>query len=175
MRSSSLPPAARVLALGLGLAAAAAIVLAGRIDGSGAATGASALFSVLPPGELELMTAGPLGSADALQPGGPAASGRATVRNQSGRALRLRVRALPSRPDLDRLLRVEISAGGRLVARGPLGRLRRGRRDPAALAPGASRTLAVRAWLAPGAPDGWQARAVEVPLELTTRPAGAGA
>ena len=172
MRSATLPPAARALALALGLAAAVAIVLAGRIDGSGAAAGANAVFSVSPPGELQLFTAGPLATADALAPGGPAEAGTATVRNQSGGTLRLAIRALPSAPDLDRLLQVEISAGGKLVARGPLGTLRRRHDDPVPLGPGGQRTLAVRAWLPAGAPDGWQARAVEVPLELTTRPAG---
>lgn len=172
MRHAPLPPLARAAALGLGLLVAAAIVLAGRTDRTDAVASAAAVtVSLQVPGELERRDRGPLAAAASLRPGGRT-RWSATVRNQTGSPLVLAVRAMPSQPDLDRLLRVAVTSGEGTIASGTLGDLRTARRDAAPLPAGATRTLAVDAWLPRDVPSGWQARVVDVPIDLTARGTG---
>ena len=160
------------LILGLGLVAIA--VLAGRVAGGHAPAGSALTVTALPTGELGLSRSGRILSAPDLRPGGPTAAARTSmvVANQTGRTLAVRMRAVPSLPDLDRLLVVEVSVQGRRPLVRPLGALTAWSRPAVRLARGESRRISIRAWLPAGLRTGYQGRIVDVDLELR---AGIGA
>ena len=132
--------------------------------------GADVTFITGPTGELAIPGGAFVRGTD-LRPGSPRAEGSIPVRNQTGGALDVTVRALPSIPDLDPLLMVEISAGDRAVYRGSLAGLVVGSKS-LRLAAGHARTLDVRAWLPASAGDGYQHRIDDVTLEFDVQPAG---
>ena len=128
--------------------AAVAILVAGWQVGRGTGTvGADVTFVATPTGELGL-PAGPFVKGIGLEPGADA-HGTVPVHNQTGSTLAISVKVLPSIGDLDRVLRVRMTAGGREVYDGPLGGLRDWSR-PFRLASGGAVPLGVRIAL----PDG---------------------
>jgi hypothetical protein len=163
IRSATFVRAAGLL---VGLCLAALAVLSWRVPAQGTPLGADVAFVATPSGELELSPSGRFLSARSLSPGGGSISGELRVRNQTGGALALRPRALPSTRELDRLVVVELSAGPRRLYRGRLGGLRGGSRHRFRLASGASTTLSARAWIAGDAGPGWRGRIADVQLEL---------
>jgi hypothetical protein len=160
------------LILGLGLVAIA--VLAGRVAGGHAPAGSAVTVTALPTGELGLSRSGRILSAPDLRPGSPAAAARTSVvvANQTGRTLAVRMRAVPSLPDLDRLLMVAVGVQGERPVVRPLGALTAWSRPAVRLARGESRLIAIRAWLPAGLRTGYQGRIVDVALQLR---AGIGA
>ena len=129
----------RWLGLVAGLALAAVLVAGWRVPAGGGTLGAEATFVAAPPGELTAEPAGLPARARAA-PGRRRRDGTLRVRNISPRRQRVRVRMAPSNRDLDRALYVELtSSGGRRLAAGPLGRLRRPSARALSIAPGKPR------------------------------------
>jgi hypothetical protein len=159
---------ARRLGLGLGLMLALAAVLSWRIDAEGAGAGAEVRFVAAPPGELTAAPAGAFLTARSLQPRG-SGTGRLELRNITGTPVAVRLRGLPSAPDLDRLLRVEVGAGGEVLFRGRLGGLRSWTRT-LVIGRGERRALATRVWLPAGAGGGVAGALVDVSVELRAEP-----
>src|SRR5215211_5983212 len=106
---------ARRTGLALGLLLALGAVLSWRVAAEGAAVGAEVRFVAVPPGELTVAPSGAFLSARGLRPAGEPARGDLRLRNITGTAVAMGLRALPAGRDLDRSLRVELSAGGERV------------------------------------------------------------
>jgi hypothetical protein len=113
-----------LVGLVLGLAVTAAGVRTWRIPTAGGSLGADIWMLAGPTGQLDVAPVGPFLLATNLRPGAPAAQGSVAVRNQTGTRLAVHLRALPSEPDLDQLLVVELTAGGNRLFEGALGGLR---------------------------------------------------
>jgi hypothetical protein len=159
---------ARRIGLAVGLVLALAAVLSWRIPAEGAGLGADARFVAVPPGELTLEPSGAFLSARRLRPG-DGADGRLSVRNIAGAPVAVRVRGLPSARDLDRLLTVELEAGGARLFRGPLGDLREWTR-PVVLDRGEARAIEARARLSEAAGTRAAGAEVDVTVELSVEP-----
>lgn len=163
---------AKLIGLAAGAAVAVVLVMTWRVPATSGTLGADVKLVATPPGELVLRPGGAFLQGRGLSAGGPAASGRLGLRNITGRRLAVRVRLLPSSPDLDRALRVELTGSGRdLVAGGRLHALRRWSRRTIEIEPGKSRTLEARTSVMRGARD-YEGRIVDVTLELRARPVG---
>jgi hypothetical protein len=106
----------------VGVAAAAALLLASRPASGGTAVGADVSVYANQTGELAVSPPGPkpLLEAPALRPG-DSASGHFRVANQTGVRERIRLEATPSAHSLDRTLTVRLSSEGRALGRGLLG------------------------------------------------------
>jgi hypothetical protein len=149
-----------------GVALVAVVVLAFRIpDGSGT-LGADVIVAISPTGELGVSRPGPFMSATGLRPGGTM-SGEVEVANQTGRPLAVRLRALPDSKDLDRLLVVDVRAGGARLFHGRLRGLRA--KTPAfRLDSGRKRALRIRASLPASVRSGYAGRIETISLELSS-------
>jgi hypothetical protein len=90
------------------------------------APGANVTFQAEPTTGLEMSPAGSFGEGLDLRPGAAPAEGTVSIRNVSGSPLVVRARALPSAEDLDRRMRVEVTAGDTVVYSGMLAGLRDG-------------------------------------------------
>ncbi|MGH2781186.1 MAG: hypothetical protein ACRDL4_20370 [Thermoleophilaceae bacterium] len=153
----------------LGVALAAGLVLAGRMPASGAAVPAHLEIASQPTAELGVAPAGrTFLEARRLTPGGPAARGSLTVSNYTTRSLVARLRLAGPGRELDRLVRVELSAGGETVYRGPLGGLRSWAAAGLRLRPGQKRRVEVRVLVPRSVDGGYEARAAELALEWRT-------
>jgi hypothetical protein len=150
-------------ALGLGLALM--IVLVARPSANVAGLSATVRFTVPLSGELAVTPPAPLPVlvADRLRPGSPRATGRFEVQNQTGKTIGLGFRARPSSTALNGLVRVRLSAAGRLLADTTLqGALRT---DGALrLPPGGTRQIELQAWMPLNVGDGYEGRQVDVSL-----------
>jgi hypothetical protein len=162
---------ARRVGLAVGLAVAAALVLAGRLPAGDGTLGADLVVAAHPTGELGVRPSGPFLQGVDLRPGDEA-RGEVEVVNQTGVPLEVRVRGLPSSTQLDGLLRIAIEAGDEPVFRGTLGQLRRWSSAALRLEPGGSRTLSVQAWLPASLRGGYEGRVEQVGLEFDPSPAG---
>ena len=122
--------------------------------------------------ELLVSERGRFGVAPDLRPGvlEGAARGRAKVRNPTDATLAVRLRAHPSIRDLDNLLQVAATVGGKPLFRRTLGELRAWSEERFNLARGQGRTLELRVWLPASVSDGYQARAADVTLQLRADP-----
>ena len=160
------------LLLGLGLILGA--VLAGRVTGGAAPAGSAITVSMSRSGELQVFPSGTVLTAPDLHPGGPAtaASGRVVMRNQTGRSLAVRLRAVPSLPDLDRLLWMELGVEGGPRLSAEVGALRRWSERPFVIRSGERRRISVRAWIPAGVREGYQGRVADVALEAESVPVG---
>jgi hypothetical protein len=154
------------LLLGLGLIALA--VLAGQVAGGHAPAGSAVTVSTLPTGEIGLSRSGPILVAPELHPGRRERAARTglIVANQTGRTLAVRMRLLPSLPDLDRLLMVSLELAGERPVVAPIGDLRRWTARPLMLLKGESRRLVIRTWVPAGVRSGYQGRIIDVDLEF---------
>ena len=104
--------ALRVLGLILGLAAATSLVLSSRIPPGTGTLGADVILASAPTGELGVSPIGPFLSATNLSPSDhDVPAGDLQVTNQTGVALDVQVRGVPSTADMDALLHVRIVAG----------------------------------------------------------------
>lgn len=164
---------ARRIGLATGLIAAAVAVAGWRMPAGHGAPGLELAMTYQPAAQLELSPAGRVLTGSGMRPGA-SASGDLSVRNITGVTLAVRLRALPSIPDLDRILLVRLEAGGRVLYDGPLGRLRGGKGAPLRLASGARTTVHASARLSAGAGagGGWRGRLLKVVLEPVATPVG---
>jgi hypothetical protein len=151
-------------AFAAGLVAAVTLALLGRVPAGGQPLALDATVTSGPTGELAVTPAGPVASATGLEPGSGGLSGTVTLTNQTDARLAVRVRVRPSIADADAALHVRV---GDLYS-GTAGGLRTFSRRSLTLEPHATTTLSVEAWLPPAAPDGWEGRSLELPLEYGT-------
>jgi hypothetical protein len=135
-----------------------------------------------PPAEVTLVAA-PSEDLALTPPGGTATTGglrasepnegleqRTTVQNATGDPLLVGLRAEPATAELDRAIRVRVSAKGEIVFDGPLGDLRGGTPGSIELASHESTEVTVLAWIPPEADeDLWRGRVQEVQLTYVTR------
>jgi hypothetical protein len=159
---------ARRLGAVLGICLAAAALISWRVPGGERTLGADVSVEALETGEVGVAPPRPFVSVPSLVPGA-SASGAVTLRNQTGVRLALRLRALPSTHDLDPILGVRVSSGGRTLYDGNLGGLRAAGARPLRLAPAESARIQVRASLPKGLRSGFQGRIVDVSLEIDSR------
>lgn len=156
----------RVAAFAAGVVLAALALLSWRVPASGEELGLDVRLVATPPGELLVEQTGTFLSGRGLTAGGQVVKGRLTVRNVAGRRLAFQVRGLPSTRRLDRLLRVELRAGGRRLASGPLGDLRAWTERAFELDASETGALTARAWLPEAAGRGYEGRILDVTVEL---------
>lgn len=105
-------------------------------------------------------------AAQGLTPGGRTVRGALPVRNVTRGPVQVRLRARGGR-ELDQGLHVELRAGGRRLASGPLAKLRSWSR-PVRVERGGERTINARAWIAAGAGE-TAGRYVALDLELDAK------
>ena len=157
-------------ALLLGVALAGLAVAGWQVDGGPTAppahvslvTSPSETLAVSPTGkELE----GPLRASD----GSPGLASPMTVRNATGGAVAVRVKAEADAAALDEALLVRVSAKGQSVWEGPLGELRDGTPEAFVLQSHETTDVTIFAWISENA-DGadWRARAETVRLSFLT-------
>jgi len=163
---------ARLAGVLLGAGVAFALLIAARPSVNFARLPASASFTIPLSGELEVTPAPgrPFLAARSLRPGGPAAAGKVTVRNQTGTTLAVGFRAHAAARDLDGLLRIRVLAGDRTLADATLQGLRDGTAS-IAMRPGASLAVSVQAWIPDGTTD-YEGRDVAVELTPTLQASG---
>ena len=162
--------AAGIAGIAFGLVLVALAVSTWTIPAGNGSLGADVFFSSGLTGELAVSPTGPFLHGAGLKPGDEA-RGTLQLRNQTGARLAVRVRALPDRPDLDSVLRVEVYAGSKRLFSGRLGRLTHPSPGALLLAPGAQGELRFRAWLPARIKTGYEGRMASVPFELQARPA----
>lgn len=156
----------RVVAAAIGAALAIAVVVAARpAGGRGGVLSASLRFAAALDSEVAAAPAAPRAflRSGPLRPGGQAA-GSVRLRNQTGSALAVGLRAEPSSTALDGLAHVRVSAGGRVLADTTLQLLRRGTPGRLRLAPGAAARVRVVASLPADAQSGYEGERVTVRL-----------
>jgi hypothetical protein len=165
-------PAGFLVGLGVALVATVMALSAWTLPRGSGSNGADVTVATGPTGELGIPI-GPFVRGNDLRPGGDPAEGTIPVRNQTGTDLAVTVRAMPSIPDLDDLMMVQVSAGSRSVYRGTLAGLEVGSGQAFLLRPGRTRDLAVRAWLPGSVSDGYQNRIEDVTLAFDVQAQGA--
>jgi len=158
----------RLAGLVLGLGFVAVLLFGWRVSGGDAAPGASVSVIVNGTGEFDVRPAGRLLHVREMAPGDSAgaAVARWELRNTTGVRLAVGVRAVASGRDLDEQLAIRIEAGSRRLFDGTLAELRGGSSRNLRLVSGERAALAVRVWLPPARAGAFQARRVEVSLEL---------
>jgi hypothetical protein len=159
----------KVVGLALGAAACSALLLGTHITRPAGAVDAALTLTSAPTGELAVTPAGTVLAARELRPGARSVSGSLVVRNQTGIALDVRLRARPVSGDLDADARLRITAGARTLFAGTLGALRGGTRR-LAVPSGQGRRLHVSVSLNPGDHGRAQGRSDAAALELTSSP-----
>ena len=125
-----------------------------------------------PTGELDIAPPGPFVTANGLVPGAMPATGRGAVqvRNQTGRRLDVRFRAVPDASDLDHVLWVEVTVGTNRLYRGDLHELRRWTATPWLLDSNQLEPLAVRVWIPGSVRSGYQGRIESVNIDFRATP-----
>jgi hypothetical protein len=127
--------------------------------------------------ELRPSPAHPFLVTSGLRPDSPAghASGTVALHNTMEQPLAVRVQAVPSVPDLNRLLRVRATAEGKTVFAGTLGGLGTWSRQRFVVPTHERAQLQTRFWLPRDLTHGYQNRAAKVTLQFKLTPAaGAG-
>jgi hypothetical protein len=162
---------ARVAGALLGVGLAVFLLTAARPTRSFSSLPARASFAVAVTGELSVRPQAPrpLLAATALAPGAAPARGSAVVRNQTGGTLAVGFRAQAAVHDLDGLLRVRVSAEGKVLADTTLQGLRDGTVTALDLPSGAEGHVAVETWIPAAITDGYQGLNVAVTLVPTVR------
>lgn len=159
---------AKRIGLAAGLAVVASVVFSSQVPAGSGTLGADVFFTAAPTGELAVAQKGAFVTTVGLAPGDER-SGALGLRNQTGRPLAVRLRALPDSRDLDHLLGVEIASGRTRIFRGRLGGLRAWT-QPFRIDEASTRRLAFRVWLPDGVGGGWEGRIVSVPFQLRSTP-----
>jgi hypothetical protein len=152
-------------AIGLGLVAAL-VVAASPAGGHGGVLPARLAFTAALDGAVAVEPAAPkpLLRSGPMRPGSRA-SATMTVRNQTGEALAVRLRAKPDSTALDGTAHVRLVARGVVLADGTLQALRQGTTEALRLAPGAAAEVRVSAWIPADTETGYEGRVVAVALE----------
>jgi hypothetical protein len=163
----------RVAGLMLGVTLAGVALRTWPVPAAGGRPGADVRMLAGPTGELDVGPYGPFLTATGLRPGTTPAQGNLAVRNETGIPRAVHLRALPSQPDLDSLLVVELTADGHPLFQGMLGNLRNCPQCWFPLASGERTVVGVRAWLPATSETGYEGRIEDVALELTAgKPGG---
>jgi len=165
-RSSAVPHKAivRTTGLFLGLAIVSAVLISSRVPGGTGTLGAHVIIASSPNAELTLEPLGPVIRATGLTPDEAPTQGTLRVYNQTGSALHLQLRGVPSTDELDALLWVEVVDGPQELFKGSLGEFRDWTPEAMRVDSGAWEALTVRTWLDQG--DGWAGRDAEVSVEF---------
>jgi hypothetical protein len=153
----------RATAFVLGIVGALVTVLGWSVPRGDGALNADVVVTAMPTGELDVTPLDPFISASSLAPGADA-TGSVAVYNETGATLAIRIGAEPSTRDLDDLLWVEVTSGGRSIYRGTLGGLREGSTSAFTLRSARSTTLDVRTWLPAGTSSGYEGRIDQINL-----------
>ena len=130
--------------------------------------GLDASFTTLPSGELA-MEPGVFARGADMRPGDEI-RGERSIRNQTGRVLTVRVRALPSTTDADRLLHARLVVDGLPLFDGTLGQLRRWTDRWFQLKRREERRLSLFVDIPPDASQASQGVVVDIPVELKAEP-----
>lgn len=133
--------------LAVGLAAVAIGLRAWTIRSTGPVLGTDIAVSAVAPGELALSGSGLVMQASGMRLGGRVATGALRMRNITGSALRVRIRALGSTRELDDALALSATSGGRRVAAGPARGLRTWSAGSIRIGMRETATVALRGWL----------------------------
>ncbi len=115
--------AARAAGLVAGVAAFAVLAHSWTVTTAAAGFGTDLVVSAAAPGELEVTPSGELLQAVAMRPGS-LAGGVVRVRNITGGPVAVRLRVAPSTPELDDVVDLAVTSGGRRLAVGSAGELR---------------------------------------------------
>ena len=130
----------------LGLAIVAMALVAWRVPPGDGTLGADVTFFSVENGNLAVLPSGPFAQKRGLDAGDELA-GQVTVRNRTGKAMRIQLRAPADRPELDSLLDVEATAGRTVLYRGRLVGLRRWTKKSFVVGPRARQDVRLRATL----------------------------
>jgi hypothetical protein len=156
----------RFTGFAIGAVLAVGWVLSGRMPESQAQAPARLSIASQPTTELGVSPAGPRFLATRrLLPGGRPARGTLTVSNFGGRARRFRMRVRSPQRDLDRVVRLQVRAGQRLVFDGPLAELRSWTRRSLRVLAGRPQELDFRVWVPMSVESGYEGRSVELELD----------
>jgi hypothetical protein len=160
---------ARLAGTLVGVAAAAALLLASRPASGGTAVGADVGVDANQTGELAVSPPGPAKAIDApaLRPG-DSATGRFRIANQTGVRERIRLIPSPSEHSLDRALSLRLASRARTLGDGPLGSF--AARRPLVLDPGQAAYVNAKVSLAPEAGSGVAAALVDVAIGFRLEP-----
>jgi hypothetical protein len=172
--TTSAPKAVRLLAPLIGFVLVAAALWSWRIPPAGGALGTTVRFVASPPGEIAVTSSGDFAVGRGLQPGSVAARGGLALANVSARPQSVRIRALPSSADLDDRLQVTLKAGRWTLVSGRLGDLRTWSTSAIVLPPRTRIALRTEAWLPRSVHDGYEAREVDVTVEIKADPIESG-
>ena len=153
-----------------GLAIAAVLVAGWRVPAP-KAPGASLRVTAVGTSELTSTPAHPFLVASDLRPGHPV-SRKVVLTNTMAQPLAVRVHAVPVDFDLDKLLQVKASAGGKTVFVGALGELRNWSRESFVVPTRAQTALQTSFWLAKSGRRSYAQRTGEIKLEFKLVPAG---
>ncbi len=151
------------LVVGLGLVAV--LVSGWTVAGGRAAPGAHVTVTVNRTGELDVAPLGRLLDVRDIVPGGRDEA-RFVVTNVTGSHLAVRVRARADSADLDDQLMIELSARGKQLFAGTLGKLRGPTRRRLLVAPAARAAFVVHVSLPAAMARAYRARGADVSLEL---------
>jgi hypothetical protein len=157
-------------AIGLGLVAAL-IVAARPATGHGGVLPATLRFAAALDGSVAISPSAPrpLLVSGPMRPGSHVV-GTMTVRNQTGEALAVRLRAKPDSTALDGTAQVRLTSGGRTLSEGTLQALRQGTAAALELSPGGAARVRVVAWIPAEVETGYEGRQVAVELEPSEEP-----
>ena len=137
----------RAVGFFLGLAIVALALVAWRVPPGDGTLGADVTFFSVENGNLAISPSGAFARERGLEEGDELA-GRVTVRNRTGKAMRIQLRAPADRPALDALLDVEATAGKTVLYSGRLVGLRNWtKKKTFVLAPRAGQDVRLRASL----------------------------
>jgi hypothetical protein len=153
-----------------GLAIAAVLVAGWRVPAQ-KAPGASLRVTAVGTSELTSTPAHPFLVTSDLQPGHPV-SRKVVLTNTMAQPLAVRLHAVPVDQDLDKLLLVKASAGGKTVFTGSLGELRGWTSSSFVVPTGAQTALQTSFSLPKSARHGYQQRTADIKLEFKLAAAG---
>jgi hypothetical protein len=156
----------------LGAGLAVALLLSWRIPPGHTTLGAAVTVVTQPSGELSISPGGTLINAESMKPGpaSTARTGELHVRNETGATLEVHLRGVPSQPDLNEALMIDVTSAGSSIYSGSLGGFRSWSDDGVALDSGARASLRVRTWLPQTLTEGYQGRTTSVEIEFRSVP-----
>jgi hypothetical protein len=167
-------PWTRWVGLGVGLALAAVVVVAGRVPRGTGELGADVRIVTMADPKLDLSPVGLVLSGIALHPSGEdgGAHGTLRVRNATGKPMQVRLGGKVSRGELSALLWLRVVAPGNdsPLFRGPATRLQAVSASPFTLQPGQDTTLSFTAWVPESSFGGFEAGEAEIGLEWQVSP-----
>jgi hypothetical protein len=162
----------RAIGVAIGLSLVAALIVAARpAGGHGGVLPASLRFTAALDGAVAAEPAAPkpLLASGPMRPGSHA-RGDFTLRNQTGEALAVRLRARPSSTALDGTAQVRLQSQGVVLADGTLQALRQGTAEAVRLQPGGTAQVRVIASIPAEVETGYEGREVAVSLEPVEEP-----